>query len=361
MKKFIGCDAHKKYSVFAVLHEDGKWGRNVRVEHREEDFAAFCREYAAGTPVAVEAGGSWYWVVDNLERGGLEVHLVNPVRTHLHLMKRHKTDESDAKALAQLLRNGTLPEVWIPSAKLRDLRGLMRARLSLRSQGTLLKNRILAALRRHGCSPEKPMSDYFAGKGLLQLLNSIARLLVETRFATQTELDLLDSLEDRLAEMEKEIRLKIGSIGWVRRLKTMPGVGEILGATIYLEIGDAARFPSPQHLASYAGLVPTLHASGGKAYLGRTSRQSNQYLRWAFVEAANCIVMHGTRTKKESAHALALYARLKAAKGHSKAAVAVARHLAESAWWILQKKEDYRPPGQAAGLSSKERASAEFF
>jgi transposase len=62
-------------------------------------------------------------------------------------------------------------------------------------------------------------------------------------------------------------------------------------ATIYLGIGDVTRFASPERLAIYAGLTPTVHASGGKVRLGRTSAMANHYLKWAFVEAANCIVM----------------------------------------------------------------------
>ena len=61
---------------------------------------------------------------------------------------RNKTDGLDAKGFAILLRNNALPEVWIPLAKLLDLRDLMRTRLSIRQQGTLLKCRIRAVLRR---------------------------------------------------------------------------------------------------------------------------------------------------------------------------------------------------------------------
>ena len=61
---------------------------------------------------------------------------------------KNKTDRLDAKGLATLLRNGTLPDVWIPPAGLRDLRGLMRTRLATRSYTTALGNRTHAALRR---------------------------------------------------------------------------------------------------------------------------------------------------------------------------------------------------------------------
>ena len=40
-----------------------------------------------------------------------------------------------------------------------------------------------------------------------------------------------------------------------QRLKSLPGVGTVLGATIYLEVGEVTRFASPEQLASYSGLV----------------------------------------------------------------------------------------------------------
>lgn len=130
-----------------------------------------------------------------------------------------------------------------------------------------------------------------------------------------------------------------------------PVVGDILSATIFLEIGDVKRFPSAQHLASYSGLIPTVHASGGKMRLGRTSAVANHYLRWAFVEAANGIVMRKHLYKDR--HVMQLYERLRARKNHGKAAVAVARHLAEASWWMLTRKQFYREPAPASMSSSK--------
>jgi hypothetical protein len=79
-------------------------------------------------------------------------------------------------------------------------------------------------------------------------------------------------------------------------------------------------------------------------------RSANLFLKWAFIEAANCIVVHQSRLKGR--HVVNLYQRLKAAKGHGKAAVAVARHLAEASWWILTKQQSYREPNRAPIASS---------
>ena len=82
---------------------------------------------------------------------------------------------------------------------------------------------------------------------------------------------------------------------------------------------------------------------------------ANHYLKWAFVEAANCVVMHKQRYSQR--HVVQFYERLRANQNHGKAAVAVARHLAEASWWVLTKKPEYPEPTPAS-MSSSENGSA---
>jgi transposase len=265
----------------------------------------------------------------------------------------NKTDEIDARALATLLRNGTLPEVWVPETKLRDIRSLVRSRLSLRQHQTDFKNRVISAINRYGLREAHEEQDLFRGQGRVRLSVYTGRLPDHTREATIREWQIVDELEQHIEELDGRIRERVGRLGWSRLLKTMPGVGDILGATIFLEIGNVSRFPSAQHLASYAGLVPVVHASGGKTFLGPTGQKSNHYLRWAFVEAANAIATRQKQKAWAERHVMRQYLKLKTSKGHGKAAVAVARHLAESAWWILTRAQPYREPQPvAATLSS---------
>lgn len=351
MKKYIGCDAHARYSIFASVGEDGRWDAPVRVEHNELEMERYLKQLPAGTPVALESSGNWYWLVRAMEEAGLDPRLAHALEAKKRMPGRNKTDHLDAKGLAMMLRNGSLPEVWIPPATLLDLRDLMRTRLATRRQGSELKCRILAAMRRYGVRRYEEGADLFADSRRPKLAVAIARLPQECRIATTEEWALLDELEAHIEAMEQRIRERIASLGWVRLLKTLPGVGTILGSTIYLEIGEVSRFPSPENLASYAGLVPTVHASGGKSWQGPTPRSANHFLKWAFIEAANVIT---TRQKAwADKHVVRLYQRLKPNKCHGKAATAVARHLAESSWWILSKKQGYREPALATMSSSK--------
>lgn len=344
---YMGCDAHRKYSIFVAVDEKGKASAPVRVEHDRAAFRRYLRGLRPGSPVAVEATGSWYWLVDELEKAGLVPHLAQPFAAKRMLgTGRKKTDTVDARCLATLLRNGTLPEAWIPPSELRDLRNLMRSRLALREYQTCLKNRIVAACNRYGLREPDEDYDLFRGAGRCKLSKYIVWLSEHTRAAVLCELHLVDELETQIQQLERKLKGELKAHPDAQRLATLPGVGVVLSATTYLEIGWIERFPSAAHLASYAGLVPVVHASGGRVFYGPTSRRSNPYLRWAFVEAANITVIR--RKQHPERHVSRLYERLRPGKGHQKAAVAVARHLAEAAWWILKKQQDYREPRSTA-------------
>jgi transposase len=103
-------------------------------------------------------------------------------------------------------------------------------------------------------------------------------------------------------------------------------------------------------LASYAGTVPRIKSSGGKSFYGKVRPDVNRYLKWALVEAANVAVMNQWRWADR--HVVQLYKRIMERKGHAKAVVAVARHLAEAAYWVLRKNESYKEPGPKTPISS---------
>lgn len=70
-----------------------------------------------------------------IEKAGLEPHLAHALAAKRMMVNPNKTDKLDAQGLATLLRNGTLPEVWVPGSELRDVRGLMRSRSAARRLG----------------------------------------------------------------------------------------------------------------------------------------------------------------------------------------------------------------------------------
>ena len=342
----IGCDAHKHYSVFAVLDKSGKLHTQMRVDHDRGAIQAFLEEFPEGTPVALESVGNWYWIADEIEASGCVPLLTHPAKAKVMMGNVNKTDKLDAKGLATLLRLGSLPTVWLPPARVRDGRELPRTRMVLTKMRTALKNRIHATLAKYNRKLEGA-SDIFIPKWRPELTSAIDSLPPETRRCMQAELALLDQLNEHILEMEKRIRANTETCEQLQLLKTLPGIGDILAIVIGEEIGSIQRFPRAENFASYAGTVPTVHASGGKHHYGRLRKQSNQYLKWAFIEAANGVALRHTSPKWQRHHISRLYLRHRRRRGHSIAIGAVARHLSEAAYWVLIKNEPYRQPARS--------------
>jgi transposase len=167
MEQFIGCDAHKKFSVFVAVNEKGQAGEALRVAHDRQLYREFLARLPAHSAIAVEASGSYSWLVDEMERSGHRPKLCNPHEAKRRMGLTNKTDKLDAKGLAILLRNGTLPEVWIPPSELRDQRELLRLRIFLVRLRTRVKNRIHGTLSRHNV--HVPGADLFGVTARLQL------------------------------------------------------------------------------------------------------------------------------------------------------------------------------------------------
>jgi len=163
MQQFIGCDAHKKYSVFVGVDERGEISPAVRVDHDREQYRQFLETLPSGSQIALEAGGHYYWIVDEMENAGHHPRLAHPLEAKKRMGKTgKKTDKIDAYGLGILLRNGTLPEVWIPPAALRDQRERLRLRMFLVQPRTRLKNRLQGVLARYNIQLGVP--DAFGAK-----------------------------------------------------------------------------------------------------------------------------------------------------------------------------------------------------
>jgi hypothetical protein len=140
MAVYIGCDAHKRYSVFAAMNEKGPLGPLARVEHDRDLFRDFLKALPQASTIAVEIVGNWYWMVDEMEKTGHTPVLAHAGKAKLMMGQINKTDKLDARGLALLLRNGTLPKVWIPPGELRDQRELPRMRMAMVRIRTILKD-----------------------------------------------------------------------------------------------------------------------------------------------------------------------------------------------------------------------------
>ncbi len=350
MGQCIGCDAHKKFSVFVSMDEQGQYGASIRIGHNREVFGKYLRTLEPGSDIALETGGGYYWMVDEIAAAGHHPHLAHALTVKRQIQGRHKTNARDAGGLAMLLHNRTLPEVWIPPAEHRDQREMLRLRMALAHKRSGLKNRIHGLLQQYNL--EVAASDLFGDKGRVELLARQHELPKYSRLSMLEQLELVDHLDTKIKECESQIKVMLAPSVERDLLDSLPCVGEILSAVMAMEIGDVRRFAGPDRLASYCGLVPVAIESADWKRKGQCPRACNNYLKWAYVEAANLISAHRHRWPER--HVVRLLDRVKhRTKMHGKAAMAVARHLAEASYWMLSKQEVYQePPIKRHALSS---------
>ena len=102
-------------------------------------------------------------------------------------------------------------------------------------------------------------------------------------------------------------------------------------------------------LACTRGTVPRVHASGDRIWFGRTRPDVNRYLKWAFAEAGNSVAVNYRRWPERHVSQLYVRVRVYKSKGHHKAVGAVARHLAEAAFHVLSRQQEYRDPATVGG------------
>ena len=341
MEEYIALDSHKHYTwVEQEQVETGKV-RQYRLEHAPGAIRNALAGCPPGTAVALEATANWYWIVDEIEQAGLEPKLVHPRKAKLMMGLINKTDKLDAHGMNRLQRNGTLPTVWIPPGPLRELRELTRTRVVRVAQRTRWKNRVTATLAKYG-APCSDWSDPYGQRARAELARRLERLPEQAGWASRQMLRQVDTLAQQIEQFEQRLKALVEMTPAMQLLRSLPGVGVILAATIQLEIGEIGRFASPERLAAYAGTTPRVHSSGDRTRYGRTRPDVNRYLKWAFAEAGNSVAVNHTRCPDR--HVSRLYRHLRERKGHSQAIGAVARHLAEASFHVLSRQQAYRDP-----------------
>ena len=382
-----GLDVHKDPVVACLLRvrAEEPRGKEVRTFGRTtEDLLALADWLrAAGcAQVAMESTGVYWKPVYNLLEGQFDTLVINAA--HIKAVPGRKTDVRDAERIAELLQHGLLRASFIPDRPQRELRDLTRTRTSLIDERSAAVNRLqkvledaniklagvatdvmgvsgratLAALL-DGMTDPAALAELAKGK-LRKKRDALARALSgrvgdHHRLLLTTHLAHVDFLDEAIARLSAEIveRLRPFEEG-LARLGTIPGGDRRAAEVLIAEVGtDMARCPSAGHLASWAGMCPGQHESGGKRKGGK-ARKGSTWLRRALTEAA-----HGAgRTKQAGRRGLAqLYQRLLVRRGKKKAAVAVGHRILTLAYHLLRRREDYHEVAPA-DLDARRRTPA---
>ena len=219
----VGVDLDKHNSQIAVLTDDGEIVQQ-RLANEATLLEKFFAQLPRQTPVAIEASGTWWWLVDLLEQLGHRPVLSNPKQTKAIAAARLKNDRVDAERLALLLRGDLLPTVWIPPAALREARELVRHRIQLVWLRGVIRNRLQAMLARRNLQPTSGKS-WLTQRGqreLQQLPLPEAPSRIREDCAA-----LLPTLDAQIRRLDVDLVTRWGQDPRVQRLMTIPGIGSL--------------------------------------------------------------------------------------------------------------------------------------
>jgi transposase len=326
-----GIDLHSNNIMVGLVDAKGKRLAHQKLPCELPRILEFLAPYKKRLArLAVESTYNWYWLVDGLQAAGYPVVLANPAKITQYSGIKHADDKNDAFFLAELLRLEILPTGYVYDAERRPVRDLLRRRMSLVHQRTALMLSFKSLFTR-------TTGEQMSLSRLKELEVKEARELYEhpaNQLIAGLQIQHIEQLDASIEQLEKAVLRVARQLPYYPKLKTLPGVGIILGLTISMEIGDIKRFAGPGQFASYCRTVAAQCTSNGKPKGENNRKCGNKYLSWAFVEAANFAKRHDEPCRR-------WYERKAAKTSNVIATKALACKLAKAAWFLVAQETDY--------------------
>lgn len=374
VSRCAGLDVHKAQVTACVRVPDGAGARRSEVRRFDtmmsglEALAEWLRSERVEVVVMESTGSFWKPVWAMLEDdSGFELMLVNA--RHVKQVPGRKTDVNDATWLAQLCETGLLAGSFVPPPVIRQLRDLTRYQKRLIQDRGRESNRVekvledaviklgvvashvlgvsgramIEALIRGERDPET-LADLAKGRlraKIEELIKALdGRFNQHHALMLRMHLDHIDYLDEKIDQLDQQIDEVMVPFAEKRdRLCTIPGVGQRVANVIIAETGgDMTRFPSPEHLASWAGLCPGNNESAGKRKTGKT-RPGNVWLTDALTQAA------WAAARSHDNFIKARYWRLAHRIGKKKAVIATAHQILTISWHLLTDNTDFHDLG----------------
>ena len=361
-ERCCGLDVHKRSVVACVMTPEGQKTRTFGTMTRQLLTLSDWLGELGVTHVAMESTGVYWKPIVNLMEDRFVVWVVNA--HHIKAVPGRKTDVKDAEWIADLLRHGLLQPSFIPERAQRELRELVRYRRSLVQERSREANRIQKVLEGANIKLGSVASDVLGASGRMMLtalaegeddpavladmakgrlrekLDALEEALEgvmgsHQRFMLATQLRRLSVLDADVENLDAEVARRVGPHKDVlEAMDTIPGVGRRTAETIVAEIGtDIDRFPTPGHLASWAGVSPGNNRSANRSKRSPVKKGNNS-LQSALVEAARA----AARTKT---YLGAQYHRLARRIGANRAAMAVAHSIAVILHHIIKNRQSF--------------------
>jgi len=322
MEHFAGLDVGTKASSLCVVDQDGTIVFEADIPTDPDLLARALKPWQRTLRrVGHEAGSMSPWLHAELESRGVPVICLEAYHARAAMRaQRNKTDQTDARGIAHLVRAGWFRRVHIKSDQSYRLRFLLAQRALLVRKRVDIENSIRQSLKVFGLRMGIAGKAKFEGRAR-ELVGDDAVLggLVEAMLRVR------QAILEEVARLHKLVIDVVARDELCRRYMRIPGVGPITALSFKTAIDDPNRFDSAKTVGAYFGLTPKRWQSGETIdRQGRISKQGDKDVRRCLFEAAHILlVKYRGRTPIKT-----WGERLMAQKGHHKATVAVARRLA---------------------------------
>ena len=321
MEQYAGIDVSLESASICVVDSAGRIVREAKVACEPEALIAwFSKLGVSMTRIGLEAGPLSQWLYARMREAGLSVELLETrhVRDAFKAMPV-KTDRTDARGIAQLMRLGWFRSVHCKSLPAQELRAILTARKLVQSKRHDLEMSLRGILRGFGLKVGQATPRNFEAR-VRELVDGHPTLLVVADamlLARAVLVEQLGKLQKRLVSLARQDMR-------ARLLMSTPGVGVLVALTYAAAIDDPARFRSSKAVGAHFGLTPKKYQSGETDVTGRISKIGDASVRTALYEAANVILTRPVRGSSLKSWAMRVAKRA----GMRKAKVALARKLA---------------------------------
>jgi len=296
MKKvtvFVGLDYHQSGVQVCAMARDGKVLLNTRCQNDWQQIAQRVGTVGDRVQAAIEScSGAANLAEELVSQGGWSVDLAHPGYVSRMKQSPDKSDYSDARMLADLVRVGYLPRVWLAPEPIRELRQLVRYRQQLVNDRRNVKLRMGALLREQRVFFKlvRPWT-----RAWMAWLRATGDLSPYSRWVMDRHLRRLASLEEEMTEVETYLTEATRDDATVKHLLSLPGIGPATAWVLRAEIGRFDRFRTGKQLARFCGLSPRNASSGERQADSGLIRAANGQLRATLIQAGHRLVRHDRR------------------------------------------------------------------
>ena len=280
---FVGLDYHQAFVQVCVMDASGRVLSNHRCANTWQAVRDCVARHGTQVQAAIEACCGAADLAEELVAAGWQVSLAHATYVHKLKQSPDKTDWSDARLLADLLRVGYLPKVWLPPHELRQLRHVVRRRQQLAEARRNAKLRVTALLR----SERVEFSGSRWTKSWIQAVRNCPEVGDQGRWVVNELLDEVEHLQRQLARTEARLEELTADDPFVKQLRSYRGVGLITAVTLRAELGTMSRFRSGKQLSRFCAVSPRNASSGQKQADAGVIQAGNRELRRVLIETAH--------------------------------------------------------------------------